>query len=329
MGTPADSASASGEACAETLAPAAQEQRLTDIGRDGLDVLRHAAHGANARLEALLHGVAVGVLFVGREGRVDLVNRSFCRMLGVASAGELVGQPGGAVAHRLSDRFADPAAFARQGLLGGGGRLALADGRVLSRELLPVGDGEAHGMLVLLREVSPSVESAAEVEPLHTVSHVDELTGLPNRRGFLAQAGRRLRRAAQQGRWSTLLCVDVEGTRTINARLGHTAGDRALEEVAGLLRLAFGDSDLVGRLGGDEFAVLALDVTEAQQPEMLARLAREVALLNARPARSWRLSLGVGTACFDAVHRPMVEDLLALADARLHAWKRARPGRGD
>jgi|GEM_PF-6082324 len=326
MGTPADSASALGEACAETLAPAAQAQPVPEDGRDGLDVLRHAAHGASARLEALLHGVAVGVLFVGREGRVDLVNRAFCRMFGVASAGELVGQPGPSVAHRLSERLADPAAFARQGLVAPG-RLVLADGRVLSRELLPVGEGEAHGVLVLLREVS--AESAVEVEPLHTVSHVDELTGLPNRRGFLAQASRRLRRAAQQGRSASLLCVDVEGTRTINARLGHTAGDRALEEVASLLRLCFGESDLVGRLGGDEFAVLALDVTEMHQPEMLARLSREVALLNARPARAWRLSLGVGTACFDAVHRPLVEDLLALADARLHAWKRSRPGRRD
>ncbi|MGO8968604.1 MAG: diguanylate cyclase [Myxococcaceae bacterium] len=327
MGTPNDSVLASEVGRAE--APASQPTgHMPDVCPEALEVLRQTACGAHARLEALLHGVAAGVLFVGREGRVDLVNHALCRMLGVASAGELVGQPGSAVARVLSDRFADPAAFVRQGLLQGGRRLQLADGRVLSRELLPVGEGEAHGVLVLLRDVTASPGPAAELEPLHTVSLVDELTGLPNRRGFLAQASRRLRRAAQEGRAASLFCIDVEGTRTINQRLGHTAGDKALEEVGGLLRLAFRESDVLGRLGGDEFAVLAMDVAEAQQAETLERLSRAVASLNARPARAWRLSMGVGAACFDVVHRPPVEDLLSAADARLHAWKRARQGRG-
>ncbi len=327
MGTPNDSGLASGEGRAEASA-GNTPGHAPAVAPEALEVLRHSACGAHARLEALLHGVAAGVLFVGREGRVDLVNQALCRMLGVASAGQLVGHPGSAVARVLSDRFADPAAFARQGLLQGGRRLELADGRILSRELLPVGEGEAHGVLVLLRDVTASPDVAAEPEPLHTVSLVDELTGLPNRRGFLAQASRRLRRASQEGRAVSLFCIDVEGTRTINQRLGHTAGDKALEEVAGLLRLAFRESDVLGRLGGDEFAVLAMDVAEAQQAETLERLSRAVASLNARPARAWRLSVGVGAACFDGAHRPPLEDLLSAADARLHAWKRARAARG-
>ena len=287
--------------------------------------MRQTAHGAHARLEALLHGVAAGVLFVSRENRVDLVNRALCRMLGVAVPGQLVGQASATVARLLSDRFADSAAFARHGLLEGGQRLPLADGRVLCRELLPVGDTGAHGVLVLFREVTTS--SASELEPLHTVSLVDELTGLANRRGFLAQASRRLRRAVQEGRPASLFCVDVEGTKAINGHFGHTAGDRALVEAADVLRIAFRDSDSLGRIGGDEFAVLVLDVPEAQQASVLERLHRAVASLNARPARAWRLSLGVGAASLDAVPGPLVEDLLALADARLHAWKRARPSR--
>jgi len=292
-----------------------------------LEALRHAIRAATARLEALSHGVAAGVLFLNRDGRVDLVNSALCRMLHVASAGTLVGQPAANVARLLSDRFADSAGFARRGFLESGHRLPLADGRMLERELVPVGSNDAHGMLVLLREVSAAPGPASgEPEPLATLSVLDELTGLHNRRGFLAQASRRLRRAAAEGRVATLFCLDVEGMKTINDRLGHSAGDRALQEAAALLRLAFREEDLVARLGGDEFAVLAMDVGEAQQPDVFQRLARETALVNARPARTWRLSLGVGAATFDSSRGPLVEDLLAVADARLHAVRRARRG---
>jgi diguanylate cyclase (GGDEF)-like protein len=319
----------SAEVSAPTSSPAQPDAPVA--ASEGLELLRHTARGATARLQALLHGVSAGVLFLGREGRVDLVNRALCRMLGLSSAQELVGQPGATVAHRLCNRFADPAAFERQGFLEGGHELVLADGRVLSRDLVPVGlEGEGHGVLVLLREVrlEPG-EVSDEVEPLLTVSLLDELTGLLNRRGFLAQASRRLRKASQEGRPASLFCLDVGGMKTINGRLGHAAGDQALQEAAALLRRLFGEADLVARLGGDKFGVLSLDVTEAQQASLFERLAREVALLNARPARAWRLALAMGGASLDASQSSLVEDLLAIADARLHAVKRARQGKAD
>jgi len=309
-----------------TTAPGEGRRHTNGAEPEGLEVLRHSARGAIARLQALSHGVAAGVLFLGREGRVDLVNRALCRMLGVVSAGELLGRTGASVAHQLSDRFSDPAAFALQGFVEGGQRLVLADGRVLSRELVPVGlDGEGHGVLVLLREVMvPVAPPVEELEPLLTVTLVDELTGLLNRRGFLAQASRRLRRAAHERRAASLFCLDVDGMKTINQRLGHAAGDTALQESATLLRHVFRESDLLARLGGDAFAVLSLDVMETQQADVFERLTREIALLNARPARAWRLSLGIGAASFDAAQSPLVEELLAVADARLYAQKRAR-----
>jgi diguanylate cyclase (GGDEF)-like protein len=322
------------EAHAVDSAHPAPGQGLLEPGgaaAEALESLRHSARGAAARLHALSQGVAAGVLFLGREGRVDLVNRALCRMLGVASAAELVGQPGAAVAHQLSDRFADPDAFTLQGFGDGAHRLVLADGRILSRELVPVGlEGEPHGVLVLLREVStPALSAAGQLEPLLTVTLVDELTGLLNRRGFLAQASRRLRRAVQEHRPASLFCLDVDGMKTINDRLGHSAGDQALQEAAALLRHVFCDADLLARLGGDEFAVLSLDISETQHADVVERVLREIALLNARPARAWRLSLSIGAASFHAAQTPLVEELLAVADARLYAQKRVRKGTRD
>ncbi len=333
MAFPFERSGVSDDLHAGELAPAPREgaAHALGLGPEGLEVLRHSARGAIARLHALSHGVAAGVVFLGREGRVDLVNRALCRMLGVEAAGELVGRPGASVAHQLSDRFADPASFALHGFAAGSHQLALADGRVLSRELVPVGlEGEEYGVLVLLREARvPALLPGDELEPLLTATLVDELTGLLNRRGFLAQASRKLRRAAQERRPASLFCLDVDGMRTINERLGHTAGDTALQEAAALLRHVFRESDVVGRLAGDEFAVLSLDVSEAQQADVLERVAREIALLNARPARAWRFALSIGAASFDVAQTPLVEELLAEAGARLYAQKRARTGTRD
>jgi diguanylate cyclase (GGDEF)-like protein len=335
MRSPLETSAVSDDTRAVESTPVSPGAGLLDVygpSPEGLDVLRHTARGATARLHALVHGVSAGVLFLGREGRVDLVNRALCRMLGVSTPQELVGQPGMNVARRLSDRFADPETFSRQGFLEGNSQLVLADGRVLSRTLVPVGlDAESHGVLVLLREVSsvPTASSDSdEVEPLLTVSLLDELTGLLNRRGFLAQASRRLRKASQEGRAASLFCLDVDGMKTINDRLGHSVGDQALQEAATLLRRVFRETDLVSRLGGGKFGALALDVAEAQQAGVFERVTREVALLNARPARAWRLSLAIGAASVQPPQNPLVEDLLAVADARLHALKRARQGRG-
>jgi diguanylate cyclase (GGDEF)-like protein len=290
--------------------------------------MRNSARSAAARLQALSHGVNAGVLFLGPEGRVELINRVLCLMLGLSSPHEVVGRPGAEVARQVSDRFADPVAFARTGFLAGDSQFRLSDGRVLRRELLPVGpEVEGHGVLVLLREVSPTEELTAEdVEPLLTVSLLDELTGLLNRRGFVAQASRRLRKAAQEGRAASLFCMDVDGMKTINDRLGHAVGDQALQEASEVLRRAFDESDLLARLGGDKFGVLSLGVDEAAHADVFERLTRGTTALNARPARAWRLSLAIGAATFQARQWPLVEDLLAVADARLHALKRARKG---
>ena len=95
---------------------------------------------------------------------------------------------------------------------------------------------------------------------LERQARTDALTGLLNRRAFLEDLGRRLRRQAQDplraGRAEgALLFLDLDNFKPINDRLGHEAGDAALVAVAGLLREMVRPTDLAARLGGDEFAL--------------------------------------------------------------------------
>lgn len=84
----------------------------------------------------------------------------------------------------------------------------------------------------------------------------DDLTGLPNRRGFVSQAGVLVESEAGEA-GATLLVVDLDGFKEVNDSLGHLAGDEVLCAVAERLAQACDAPGYVlGRLGGDEFAVL-------------------------------------------------------------------------
>lgn len=169
-----------------------------------------------------------------------------------------------------------------------------------------------------------AIERQRRLTELRAVALVDELTGLYNRRGFLALAQQQLRIA---DRLSSRLCqifVDLDGLKRINDTLGHPAGDRALAEAAELLRETFRDCDVIARVGGDEFAVLTMDSTDDDAAAMLARLADRVAAHNAWLDRDFAISLSTGVALYDGATPSSVGELLARADAWMYTHKRSK-----
>jgi diguanylate cyclase (GGDEF)-like protein len=173
---------------------------------------------------------------------------------------------------------------------------------------------------MLQRIVSERVgaEAAARTQAL-----TDELTGLYNRRGFRALAEHQLRIARRSGGDLLLLCLDLDRFKPINDRFGHAEGDRALVEVAALLRATMRETDVVARLGGDEFAVLVVDAGDATEAAILNRLHRALARRNAQPGRAYPLAATVGAARLDEDRGADLDELLASADAALYRGKRA------
>jgi GGDEF domain-containing protein len=111
----------------------------------------------------------------------------------------------------------------------------------------------------LLHDIS---ERRRAEEELWELALVDDLTGLHNRRAFILLAEQAIKEAARAGRPGIGLFVDVEGLKTINDTHGHTAGDHVLRLVAGALRAACRESDIIGRLGGDEFVILLAEANQ-------------------------------------------------------------------
>jgi len=108
----------------------------------------------------------------------------------------------------------------------------------------------------LAHAVCYAVERKRAEETFREMAYHDSLTGLPNRRGFSILAHLQFKIAKRQKKDMLLLFADFDDLKSINDSLGHHEGDKALIDVANLLKETFRGSDVIARIGGDEFSVL-------------------------------------------------------------------------
>jgi diguanylate cyclase (GGDEF)-like protein/PAS domain S-box-containing protein len=278
-----------------------------------------------------------GVLVLDPERRIQAFNPSATRLLGIGKGS--VGQPVDQVLGRypnlvaacgVTDREVEVRLGPPQPAPSGIERSAVAaeEGRWLSVRATSISDarGRDVGCLVVLRDVT---EIRLTVESMRLLSLTDELTGLLNRRGFTTLAEQQMRTAMRTRNRLWLLFADLDGLKGINDLLGHEGGDRALCEIAHLLRTAsFRKADIVARLGGDEFAVLATEISRADGETLGARFQAGLARANEEPGRECRLAVSIGVALFDPERPRTLDELIDEADHQMYRNKHSRQAVG-
>lgn len=213
--------------------------------------------------EVLLMAAGEGIFGVDRGHVATFINPAAQKMLGYAPE-EVVGNNLHALIHAQRadgspyDESACPIA------------LTLADGQVRSLEeslrrrdgtsfpvqmtVSPIREnGVCTGAVVVFHDISELKEKEAA---LTWLASTDTLTGLANRRHFIAQLEAEIHRWQRTGFTSALLMVDLDWFKRINDTWGHAAGDEVLRHFAEVLRRSLRRVDLPGRVGGEEFAVL-------------------------------------------------------------------------
>jgi diguanylate cyclase (GGDEF)-like protein len=179
------------------------------------------------------------------------------------------------------------------------------------------------GSELLMRAVRCAAKQYMLQAELGNLALTDELTGLYNRRGFMALAERQLKLGRRSGRGMLLFVMDVDRLKQINDSFGHFEGDRALKCTADALEETFRDSDVVARLGGDEFAVLAIEASGHSEATIKTRLFECLKAIGAQQP-SYEISLSLGVARFDPRNRTSIGELMVKADQAMYEQKRRR-----
>ncbi len=149
----------------------------------------------------------------------------------------------------------------------------------------------------------------------------DTLTGLANARSLQLQFEKEVGRARWTGAPMQLLMLDLDGFKSVNDNLGHTAGDRMLFEIGNLIKSELRDYDHLARYGGDEFVALVPGTDSADVIELCSRIESVIAA-HAEAARAKGISVGVsiGASCYPAQGETF-EELLIAADKAMYRTK--------
>jgi len=271
---------------------------------------------------------ADGVLFGAPDGRIFAANPAACAILGWSEA---------EICDRGRRGLLDPDDHRweaileerrRTGTARGTARMLRSDGAAIeveiSARLFPDADGETRA-LTIVRDVTAQVAMEREFEELNgqlrELALTDELTGLRNRRGFLAVGTHMLEVADRHVVTTQLLYLDVDNMKELNDQLGHGAGDAGLQAVARALTRVLRHADVVSRLGGDEFVALVLALDD-QGRDVVER--RIQGYLRATPTVAEvgrRVEVSIGWASRPPFSPLGVEDLLAAADRSMYRVK--------
>lgn len=126
---------------------------------------------------------------------------------------------------------------------------------------------DAEGIPVrMIGSIVDITERKKSEERIRHIAYHDTLTELPNRRHIYDRISEQCRRKDQ----FAVMLLDLDRFKNINDSLGHSIGDRLLQEMARLLQEKTGPNDIVARLGGDEFIILSRNLKEQETALALA-----------------------------------------------------------
>jgi len=179
--------------------------------------------------------------------------------------------------------------------------------------LLPSRD-TLQALRVFANQAAAAIVTSAHLRELRFLADHDPLTRLLNRRAFVERLEGEVARALRYDRSFALVVCDLDGFKELNDRLGHPAGDDALQIFARALHNALRRGDEAFRIGGDEFALLLAEATDEDALEVVGRV---------MAASDIRASFGVAS-CPD--HGRESQTLFRLADTALYEAKRNGSG---
>jgi diguanylate cyclase (GGDEF)-like protein len=289
----------------------------------------------NARFDAVLDHLPVGLSIFDPQHRLVLCNRAYREMYDVPEELARPGTPFTELMRYYVKRDTgrdDPEELehVREWIGEHFAKLAagkaftdtqhLSDGRTILAKVGPIADG---GWIDVLEDISERCRSEAMIA--HMARH-DSLTDLPNRVQLRERLGQALS-LARRDEHVAAFYLDLDRFKEVNDLLGHALGDLLLKTVAGRLRGCVRTSDTVARVGGDEFVVI--QIIRGSPTQEAAELASRLIDVIAAPYQLNDHHASIGTSVGIAVaHNGHADPEALLAQADMALYRAKEEGRG-
>jgi diguanylate cyclase (GGDEF)-like protein/PAS domain S-box-containing protein len=283
---------------------------------------------AEKKFETLFESSSDAILIVDQEGVIRFFNKQAETMFGFDKP-EILGK---AIEQLMPERFRKGHLLMRlnfmeqpqqrtmselvelQGLRKDGSEFPVDIG------LAPIETDEGMLISVSIRDVTERKKS--EMKLIHQASY-DQLTGLPNRVLALDRLSHAISSATRQRDSIAVMFIDLDNFKQVNDSLGHTVGDKLLEQVGHRLADTVRANDTVARLGGDEFLVIVPHLKELNTVEVVAeKLIEAISKPYAIDERELYIGASIGITIFPT-DSDEPEVLLRNADAAMYQAKDA------
>lgn len=159
---------------------------------------------------------------------------------------------------------------------------------------------------------------------LDNLSKSDALTGIMNRRGFFADAEKRLSELRNSGKKILFSYIDMNNLKIINDRYGHDEGDFSLRLIANILTDTIGDKGIIGRIGGDEYACMLECGENEDENSFTGKIKDAFDTFNLNSEKEYNVTVSVGTYVAQCREDISLQDALSHADESLYVAKTYR-----
>ncbi|MDT8339239.1 MAG: diguanylate cyclase [Sulfurimonas sp.] len=124
--------------------------------------------------------------------------------------------------------------------------------------------------------INNSIEALENIQEITNHANRDFLTGLYNRRYFFTNASKYFEDAISNSEPFAIAMIDIDHFKKINDTYGHETGDRAIVDLADILRSSVSSDDIVARFNGEEFCVLLKNVSAQKALDIFEKIKEKV-----------------------------------------------------
>jgi diguanylate cyclase (GGDEF)-like protein len=174
---------------------------------------------------------------------------------------------------------------------------------------------------VLLEDLGSMAER--ELSIVHLAIN-DDLTCIPNRRGFYLLGHSNLMISIRHGFSATLVYFDLDNFKSINDQYGHTEGDKVLITFAKYLKDTLRESDVCARIGGDEFVALLGNTTKTNATDFVSRLQKKIDVCKLSAKKGYKIQFSHGIIEYNSRKHNNLKALLKNGDELMFERKKAK-----